>query len=253
MAKTPTTSEIKRLQGAINWSYRQLDAFRKNDAEAMREYVGYHYSDKGANKKVPFSLMELAISTYTQRLSGGKPRVLFTTPHRQLKAQQAKLQRGTNALLEEIDFHETLAEVIQSAFFSIGILKMGLDLRGQTEWNGFLHDVTQPFADSVTLDNWVHDMSATRWDKVQFCGDRYCLDLEDAQQMFARGDLLRPISYMGNTQEDRAKDLSQGDGFNREDFREQTEVWDIWDPKENRIIMLAAGEGARSGRDRGIS
>ena len=243
MAKTPTVSEIMRLQEAINWSYRQLKSFRENDASAMREYVGYHYSRTGSDKKVPFSLMELAISTYTQRLSGGKARSLITTPHGQLKAQTAKLQRGTNNLLEEIDFHITLPEVIQGAFFSIGILKIGLDLRGQQEWNGFLHDVTQPFADSVTLDNWVHDMGATRWDKVGFCGDRYTMDLADARDMFERGDLLRPLDYVGNSLNDRAQELSQGDGYNRMDYREQTEVWDIWDPRENRIIMLAAGEG----------
>jgi hypothetical protein len=243
MAKTPTKLEIKRLQGAINWSYRQLDPFRKNDATAMKQYVGSHYSNKGADKKVPFSLLELAMSTYTQRLVGGKPRVLATTPHRQLIPMKSKLQRGTNHLLEEIIFHETLAEVVQGAFMSIGVLKLGLDFRGTTEWNGFTHDVTQPFADSVTLDNWVHDMSATRWDKIQFCGDRYCMDLEDGRQMFARGNLLHPLTYTGNSQQDRAQELSQGDGFNREDYREQTEVWDIWDPKENRIIMLAAGEG----------
>lgn len=243
MAKTPTISEIKRLQEAINWSYRQLKPFRENDATAMKQYVGSHYSNSGADKKVPFSLMELAISTYTQRLSGGKARILITTPHQQLQAQKAKFQRGTNHLLEEIDFHETLPEVIQGAFFSIGILKLGLDLRGQMEWNGFMHDVTQPFADSVTLDNWVHDMGATRWDKVGFCGDRYTMDLADAREIFERGELLRPLDYVGNSLSDRSQELSQGSGYNRMDYREQTEVWDIWDPRENRIIMLAAGEG----------
>jgi len=188
MPDTPTKPEILRLQRAINWSYRQLKPFRQNDMEAMQQYVGSHYSEHGANKKVPFSLMELAISTYTQRLSGGTPRVLATTPHRSLKAQAAKLKRGINNLLDEIDFHETLEEVVQAAFFSMGILKIGLQVRGSMEWNGFMHDVTQPFADSVTLDNWVHDMAAARWDKIQFCGDRYCIDLEDAQEIFQHGD-----------------------------------------------------------------
>jgi len=243
MPKTPTESEIKRLQEAINWSYRQLDPFRKNDAAAMKQYVGMHYSETGADRQVPFSLMELAISTYTQRLSGGKTRSLITTPHRQLKAEADKLERGTNNLLDEIDFHKTLAEVIQSAFFSMGILKIGLDLRGQMEWNGFLHDVAQPFADSVTLDNWVHDMAATRWDKIGFCGDRYTLDLADAREIFKRGELLNPIDAIGTAMQDRAQELSQGSGWNRADYREQTEVWDIWDPRENRVIVLAAGEG----------
>ena len=244
MAKKPTKIEIMRLQEAINWSYRRLDSFRKNDKYAMEQYVGRHYSDHGSQKKVPFSLLELAITTYTQRLSGGKPKVLFTTPHDQLQPQKSKLQRGTNHLLEEIDFGETLADAVQGGFFSMGIIKMGLDLRSQQEWNGFLHDVMQPFADSVTLDSWVHDMTATRWDKVQFCGDRYSLDLEDAADMFDQGDKLMPINdtegYGQN--EDRLKEMTQAGGFNREHYREIGEVWDIWDPRENRVITLAAGE-----------
>jgi hypothetical protein len=243
MPDTPTQAEIVRLQQAINWSYRQLKPFRDNDKDAMREYVGRHYSNTGSDRKVPFSLLELAISTYTQRLSGGKAKVLVTTPHDQLQPQKAKLQRGTNHLLEEIDFHETLADIVQGGFFSMGIAKMGLDLRGKREWMGFMHDVTQPFFDSILLSNWVHDMSATRWDKIQFCGDRYYIDLEDAKEMFKHGDKLQPLQEMAGSGEERTEELTQGQSFNREFYRPVTEAWDIWDVRANRIITLAAGEG----------
>ena len=245
MAKKPSKEEIMRLQESINWSYKQLEPFRKNDKYAMEQYVGVHYSDQGSTAPVPFSLLELAISTYTQRLSGGEPRVLFTTPHSQLLPQKSKLQRGTNHLLEEIDFGETLADAVQGGFFSMGIIKMGLDLRGKQEWMGFLHDVMQPFADSVTLDNWVHDMSATRWDKIQYCGDRYSILLEDAREMFEHGDKLMPLTDTEGfgKDEDRLKDMTQGDSFKREYYREIGEAWDIWDPRKNIIIVLAAGEG----------
>jgi len=245
MAATPTKPEIKRLQEAINWSFRQLQPFRANDMEAMRQYVGAHYSQKGASKKVPFNLMELAISTYTQRLAGGKPKALMTTPHQSLLPQTAKLQRGTNHLLEEIDFHTTLADAIQGAFFSMGIIKSGLDLRGQIEWNGFMHDVTQPFADSITLDNWVHDMSATRWDKVQFCGDKYTMLLEDAKEIFDGPGVknLKPMQDMVGGR-DETKELSQGGGWNKAWYRDAVELWDVWDPRKNRIIALSAGEQA---------
>ena len=234
-----------RLQQSMNWSYRQLAPFRANDKFAMEQYVGAHYSEKGSHKSVPFSLLELAISTYTQRLSGGKPRVLFTTPHDQLQPQKSKLQRGTNHLLEEIDFGKTLADAVQGGFFSVGIMKMGLDLRSREEWNGFLHDVMQPFADSVTLDNWVHDMSATRWDKVQYCGDRYTLDVDDAAEMFDHGDKLMPIEDTEGYGDDgeRLKDMTQGGGHNREYYRDIGEVIDVWDPRNNWVITLATEQG----------
>jgi hypothetical protein len=240
----PSKAEITRLQQAINWSYKQLKPFRENDMKAMRQYVGIHYSDRGAAKKVPFSLLELAISTYTQRLSGGKPRALFTTPHDVLQPQKSKLQKGTNHLLGEIDFGATLADAVQGGFFSLGIIKIGLDYLATEEWNGYLHDVMQPFADSVVLANWVHDMTATRWDKVQYEGDKYTIDLEDAKERFDHGDKLMPIQDTEGHGEDGddPKDLTQGNAFNREYYRDIGQVWDIWDPRKNVIITLAAGE-----------
>ena len=245
MAKRPTKIEIKRLQQSINWSYKQLEVFRKNDKYAMQQYVGSHYSDNGSDKKVPMSLLELAISTYTQRLSGGKPQALFTTPHDILQPQKSKLQIGTNHLLNEINFGETLTEVVQGGFFSLGIIKLGLDLRSQVEWNGFLHDVGQPFADAVTFCNFVFDMNTDRWDRIQYCGDKYPIELEDARKMFENGDKLKPIKDTegrgGNDSE--LKDISQGgNAYNREYYRDVGEAVDIWDPRENRIIVLAAGE-----------
>lgn len=240
----PSKAEITRLQQAINWSYKQLKPFRENDMKAMREYVGIHYSENGAAKKVPFSLLELAISTYTQRLSGGKPKVLFTTPHDVLQPQKSKLQKGTNHLLGEIDFGETLADAVQGGFFSMGIIKTGLDYLATKEWNGYLHDVMQPFADSVILANWVHDMTATRKDKVQFEGDKYTIELEDAKERFDHGDKLLPVSDTEGHGEggDNLKELTQGNAFNREYYRDVGAVWDIWDPRKNIIITLAAGE-----------
>jgi len=244
MAK-PTVNEIKRLQESINWSYRQLKPFRENDKEAMKQYVGSNYSDMGAERPVPFSLLELAIGIYEQRLSGGKARALFTTPHDSLKPQTSKLQIGTNHLLEEIAFHTTFSEIVQGAFFSMGIGKIALQQKGKTEYQGFLHDVYQPFFNAVSLCNWVHDMSATRWDKIQYCGDKYTLPLEDARKMFANGDRLKPVKDTRGygADDDLLEDLTQGSGFNREYYSEITEVWDIWDVLNNRIIVLAAGEG----------
>lgn len=245
MAKRPSKIEIMRLQQSINWSYRQLAPFRANDKYAMEQYVGRNYSEGGSQKKVPFSLLELAISTYTQRLSGGKPKVLFTTPHDQLQPQKSKLQRGTNHLLEEIDFGVTLADAVQGGFFSLGIIKMGLDLRSQEEWNGFLHDVMQPFADSVTLDNFCFDMSATKWEKVQHCEDRYTVDLEDAKEMFDHGDKLMSITDTEGYGMDaeRLKDMTQGGAHDDEYYREIGEAIDVWDPRNNWVITLATEQG----------
>ncbi|MCJ7497034.1 MAG: hypothetical protein MUO78_02715, partial [candidate division Zixibacteria bacterium] len=94
------------------------------------------------------------------------------------------------------------------------------------------------------LANWVHDMTATRKDKVQFEGDKYTIELEDAKERFDHGDKLLPVSDTEGHGEggDNLKELTQGNAFNREYYRDVGAVWDIWDPRKNIIITLAAGE-----------
>ncbi|MBU1307863.1 MAG: hypothetical protein KKF33_20355, partial [Alphaproteobacteria bacterium] len=188
---------------------------------------------------------ELAITTFTQRLSGGKPRALFNTPHDILIPKKSKLQEATNRLLDEIDFGDVLSESTQGAFFSLGIVKTGIDSNGEDYRNGYSYKMTRPFAASVTLDNWVHDMTATRKDKMTFCGDRLSLLLDDAADLYEHGDKLLPLKDTegyGQSGE-RLKELTQGGSSNREYFRDICEVWEIWDSVEGRIITLAAGEG----------
>ena len=246
MAKTPTKREVKRLQQAINFSYKQLKPARINDLAAMEQYVTSHYSDNGARKPVPFNLLELAVSIYTQRLSGGKPRAIFTTKHRELYPQNAKLQRGTNHLLEEIDFGKTLADAVQGGFFSMGIIKTGLDQSGPPkEWRGYLHDVMQPFADSILFSNWVHDMTVGVDEKSQFEGDRYTIEMEDAEERWDGPGMkdFHALRDRGGYDDDKTEDISQGlNRSQREYYRDIGEAWDIWDWRKNRVISLAAGD-----------
>ena len=247
MAKTPTKQEVRRLQQAINYSYRQLRPARVADKLAMQQFLTTHYSENGARHPVPFNLLELAVTIYTQRLTGGRPQALMTTEHRGLYPANAKLQRGTNHLLGEIKFGDTLADAVQGGFFSpFGIIKTGLDQHGPpVEYKGYLHDVMQPFADSVLFSNWVHDMTAGVDEKSQFEGDRYTIEIDDAKDRWDGPGMkdLQTVRDRGGYDEDRTEDLSQSENrFQREYYREITEAWDIWDWKENRVISLAAGD-----------
>ena len=67
--------------------------------------------------------------------------------------------------------------------FSIGIVKQGLASGAVGEIMGFTHNVGQPFADVVSLDDWVHDMTAKRWEQVGYAGNRYRIPLDEAREL----------------------------------------------------------------------
>ena len=122
---------LSKIRQAIGYSRRQLQPFRQQRYEVIRQYVGYHYSDDGASDRVPVNLLELAINIYTQQMAARIPQVLVSTIFRQLKPTAANFELAINHLLNEIKFGETIRLAVIDALFSLGIIKSGTDYR----WN----------------------------------------------------------------------------------------------------------------------
>ncbi len=241
-------TQLKKLRQAVDYSRRQLQPFRQQRYEVIRQYVGYHYSDDGAADRVPVNLLELAINIYTQQMAARVPQVLVSTSFRPLKPSAANFELALNHLLKEIRFGDTIRLAVIDALFSIGIIKTGLERRASVEIDGYLHDVGQPFADTISLDNWVHDTTATRLDQCQFMGDRYRLPLELVKESraFKNTETLQATvkSAYNEDGDSKAESLSHGSQVDPDEYKEHVELWDLWLPAENLLITIPAeGDG----------
>lgn len=241
----------KRLRDAMDKSRRLLKPFRDNRVDFIKQYVGSHYSDDGARDRVPVNLIELATNIYARQLSAKSPKVLVATYKQEIKPKASLLELAINHLLSEIWFDKTMRMVVLDALFGVGIIKVGMYSHGKVEVDGFTHDVGQPFADAVHLDDWVHDMSARRYDEVQFAGNRYRLPLEYVQEAEefdkkARQGLkaTRKGEYDRGESGDSADSISQGDTPDKDEYVDFVELWDLWLPMENLVITLPCGGGA---------
>ncbi len=247
-------ADLQAFVRSVEWSRRSLRPFREKRREAIRQFVGFNYSEDGAGDKVPVNSLELAISIYKRHLVSSQPQVLVTTNHGRLKGDAHKLGLATNHILEEIDFGESLQRYVQDAIFSMGIMKVGLTSDLAAESEGFRHDAGQPFADNVDLDDWVHDMGVKRWDQIGYCGNRYRVPLWYVQEsnLFKNTDDIQPDSESRYTNEDgsqRVEVISRGEYGVVEDHDPTVELWDFWLPREQLIITLDASEnGGPSGR-----
>lgn len=237
-------TRLSKLRQAIGYSRRQLQPFRQQRYEVIRQYVGYHYSDDGASDRVPVNLLELAINIYTQQMAARVPQVLVNTSFRQLRPMAANFELAINQLLKEIRFGETIRLAVIDALFSLGIIKTGLERRASVEIAGYLHDVGQPFADIISLDNWVHDTTATRLEQCQFMGDRYRLPLELVKESKAfknTDNLQATVKTAYNEDGDsKAESISHGSQVDPDEYKEHVELWDIWLPYENLLITIPA-------------
>jgi hypothetical protein len=238
--------KLARLRKAMTFSSKKLQPFRRARFDAYKQFVGANYSDDGASQKMPVNMLELATSIYLRQLASANPRVNLTTRDKSLRPTAMKLEAALNHLIEEVNLGDSLQRVVQDALFSVGIMKVGLEVRDVEGELGITHDAGQPFADPVSLDDWVHDMTATTWNHVTFCGNRYRVPtdwLREQQDLGVSPDKIKPTDKTsaaadGGSDSKGIDSISLGSNASVEEFEEHTDLWDIWLPRDNVIVTL---------------
>lgn len=237
------------LRESIEASYKALKPFRTNQIAALRQYVGAHYSDKGSPSIMPVNFLELAISIYTEHLAAKLCKALVITDNKDLKLTAAKLELALENILKKIKFGEVVRSAVGQAMFSVGIIKTGLANTQTVLIDGQYYPLGEPFAGNVSLDNWVHDMTARSWDQIQYCGDRYSvsyqdvIDSDDYSKKFK--DKLSPkeINELDSDTGEKSEGITKSDSILQKQYKETVDLWDIWLPMEGVIITLDSDMG----------
>ena len=235
-------SDVAQLSKAVGYSRRRLEIFRVNNHKVLKQAVGRHYSENGAEDRVPINLLELSMNIYLQRLVAKNPAAAVSTDYNQLKEISTRLELSLNNNIREIKLGKTLESVVNGAMTSKGIIKIGLN-RTTVEYLGNTHDSGQAFASYVSLDDWVEDMTADTEENSQYEGNYYHVTIDDAEEMFPdyEGDFT-PRTELANT-EIRDHDISEGDNQpNREEFRPMVRLIDVYLKKQNMVLMCLAAD-----------
>ena len=246
--------ELARLYSAIRWSEKILSPHRKQRAARLRMITGRNFGDYAADDRTPLPLAEMMYSILTRQLVSACPQVLSTTKYDELKAASADLEIAINHLIRyEIDFVDTLRRIAGDSMVGFAVAKVGLTYSSDSEYdNGFKHDQGQPFCDPVLMEDLVIDMRATRWDQVQFVGDKYevplssVLDNPDFSGK-AKEAIKNTVSRDQLFQDDdeRSTTIQRGDGGYDEDestFIKMVTLMDIWLPRHKKIVTLPLEE-----------
>lgn len=239
-------AKIKRLRNSIRNARQKMKPFREKRMDLLKQFVGYNYSNDGAEDRVPVNLLDLAITIYLQNLSAKSPRIMCSTQHMELKNQALMLEMALNHLLPKIRFADSMRRFVIDALFSWGIVKVGLEQSSDAERiDGFTHAAGQPFVDVIDLDDWFFDVNAKRWDQIAFCGNRYRIPLADAKvkeefDPAVRSRLVETQMFENNEWGESPVTISSGSGGEREFYEPLVELEDVWIPRENKIITLAS-------------
>ena len=240
---------LSRLRDAMRFSRRKLEPFRRRHKEAIEQYVGIDYSEGGSDKPVYLNLMEIAANIYERQLAARPPKVLVFTHSKKLRPYGHKMEQAMNSMLRTFDVHNALRRCVRSALFSMGICKVGTQVIGNYEEEGFDFKKTRPFVANVSLDDWVHDMTAHVHEETDYCGHRYRMSLEQAKNEKSfnksiRENLTAMDDYNYNESGDeRLSTLTQGASQHEGQLEDKIELWEIWLPKERLIVTLGPNEG----------
>jgi len=224
--------DFGRLQTAVESSIRKLATPRAKRLEAIQQFVGMHYSDGGPQKRVPTNMLELAITIYLRRLASRPPRIMVTTPIRQLRPFAYTMALALNQIPGEIGLDKTFRRVVMEALFGIGIVKVGL-VSTDREILGQVYG--ESFVELVNLDDYFLDMTAKKIEAIQYEGNDYWMPLQTARDL-AGNDRLEPDQHTvtGSEGEQRAESISTDESVDL--YREKVWVRDVWLPDTGQLV-----------------
>ena len=231
--------QFRRLRQSIEWSEKQLEFPRRKRIEGIKQFVGTHYFDGGAEKRVPAPFLKLAVTILVRMLAPRVPRVMIDTKEAGYEPVAANLELAVNQIPAEIGLQDTMRRLVTEALFSSGWLKIGLHKVGEV----LGHDYGESFVDLVTLDDLVLDMGAKHFDQIQYIGNDYWLNLEDVMEndwfpkKWKNGLTHDEYTTIGEGGEERAEGISQGS--TPELFRRKVFLRDVWLPREKAVVTYA--------------
>ena len=226
---------IEKLDESIEWSNQQLLKPRRKRIEAVKEFVGFHAVDNGTAKRSPVPYIKLAVNVYTRMLAPRAPRALISVTEDYYKPTAAAFELAVNKIPEEINLQETMLRLVIESLFSVGVLKVGLHKVG-TQLG---HEYGRQFADVITIDDLIIDMSAKHPEVIQFIGNNYWLDYDDVMESdyFKNKSGLKHDDYVV-MQPDTNQETATSVGVSDTLVPLKKKIWvrDVWVQSENRMV-----------------
>jgi len=249
---TQSSVDIQRLTSALTYSDQKLRPFRERYAEAVKLFAGHRYGGADSEKS-PLNLIRLAVDIWTRQLISQTPRALVLTRGLNTKTEAYELAIALNHTADVLELGQVLADVVQSAIFSLGVIKIGLTPAYLSRRAGFHTATGQLFAEQVLFEDFIVDMNAKTWKEVSYIGNTYRAPLDSVlENTNFDGEARRQIDQHAQRllvpQEERTSTMSGGeDGLLRDsDFHRMTELMDIYLPVEKLVVTLSGQQPTRA-------
>jgi len=224
--------DFAKLEPAITWSQKQMKTPRENRVQSIKAFVGHRYNDDGSPLANPVNFLELAITIYNRLLAANSPRVLFTAKNRSLKPFAKTTEIALNQIPDEIDLGGILSDCVKEALFLFSVVKVGLAHTGEMKDGVAL---SEPYVTGISPDDYFCDMNAKNRKTMQFEGNTYWMNIDDAKAFYKNQELQADdYTTLGEEGEERAEEISKSEST--EVFKDQIHLADVWLPRTRQIL-----------------
>jgi hypothetical protein len=209
-----------------------------------QEYASGYFENK-VGESQPMNLLDRFVNIIGPYLVSQNPRVNID-PKRGIKASRSfarTMELALEHLFQEIELSaNTLRPAVLNSMFSMGITKTGIMSDSQVEIFGYLHDVGQPFCDSIDYDDYIGDFRARNKQEMEVEGNAYCVPVE----YICDSGLFKNYDHLSVTREHNYE-LTEPEQIakkhmipfeHRNEFRKKVWLNDLWVPDEGIIITV---------------
>jgi hypothetical protein len=240
----PHDIDLNRLCIALQKDRYVLRRFRQERMNAVRLYLGGHWSDEASYEKQPVNLISLYCQIVGRSLIAKDPRVMLSTFDQQNKPIVHAMESWANREIIHMRLANTLQRVVLDALFSVGICKVALATPADASLFSWNLRAGSPFAERVDLDDFVFDVHARDFSEVSYIGHRYRARLEVIRDSpiynKASKDLTASTDSPYNLEGDE-KISALGRmpyAVDSEEYTDWVDLWEIYLPFERMVVTL---------------
>lgn len=242
--------DVGRLSSSMRACRQVLQYFREEKRKAVMQFVGRHWARDAAAKPVPINLLARYVQVVSRALVPKNPRVMFTTQQKANQPAVSIMQAWMNQRIVEMKFAETLQRWVTDALYGLAVMKVALATPADAAMEGYVAPAGVPFAECVSLDDFVYDLGARDFRQAGFVGHRFRIPLEVARSLdyyesAERKKLTADDASMMN-QEGDEKTALLGQGWEAgadRDFEPMVELWEVYLPRTKRVVTLRSDAG----------
>ena len=208
--------------------------------DIVTAYWGGNYPGAPGNS-TPSPFMWLAMDVHMTFLASRTPRALVTSAQRSNKSFATDLGLAINDAARTMNLAQASRDTVFNAMTSIGVVKIAQRSDGMVNLGAdYDSPVTKTFLAVVDPEDVVWDMAATNRRRLQYVGDRYRVNLEEAMENKRFDKDARDKLYDAQRDYDDGQKRLEAEGRDSElvEFEKTTELLDLYFPRTDEIATF---------------